>query len=174
MPQLVTPSTRYKSSFLEAVGEYQAEKLPHYLPLKISELEANFDLYINKIIQEARGDGLSEDQVPHTEYWLVDGDTYLGRVNLRHHLNDRLQQVGGHIGYDIRPSQRRKGYGTMALQLGLAKAKELGLTDVLITCDVNNTGSAKVIQANGGVLEQVQPMGADKPDKAKYKIDISA
>jgi len=172
MPQLVLPSAKYQASFLQAVTEYQAEQLAHYKPLKVEELAADFSRYVDRIKRESRGDGLPEDQVPHTEYWLVEGNEFIGRVNLRHHLNSQLQQVGGHISYDVRPSQRRKGYGKLALELGLAKAKELGIEEVLITCDVNNIGSGKIIQANGGILQDIKPMGTGKPDKAKYKIAL--
>jgi predicted acetyltransferase len=93
------------------------------------------------------------DLVPQTTFWLVDGDAYIGRLSLRHHLNDSLRLIGGHIGYDIRPSMRRQGYGTRALALGLIEARNLGLTRVLVTCDKENTGSRRIIERNGGVLE---------------------
>ncbi|WP_261664423.1 GNAT family N-acetyltransferase [Deinococcus sp. Marseille-Q6407] len=68
----------------------------------------------------------------HSEYrWLVEGKTYLGRVSLRHTLNDHLRESGGHIGYEIRPSQQRRGYGTLILRLALERARELGLERVL-------------------------------------------
>ncbi len=63
-----------------------------------------------------------------------------------------MEDVGGHIGYRIRPSERRKGYGTLILALTLAEARKLGLPRVLLTCDQDNIASARVIQANGGAL----------------------
>ena len=77
----------------------------------------------------------------------------VGIVNIRHSLNDYLLQVGGHIGYSIGPKYRGKGYGTELLQLALEFCRSLHLDSVLVTCDVRNTPSAKVIMANGGVLE---------------------
>jgi predicted acetyltransferase len=82
-----------------------------------------------------------------------DSDTFLGRLSIRHHLNPSLEQLGGHIGYEIRPSARGKGYGRLILQLGLDKARALGLTRALLTCDATNILSQRVIRANGGVLQ---------------------
>lgn len=73
--------------------------------------------------------------------------------SIRHRLNEHLLRIGGHIGYGIRPSERNKGYATMQLALALDKAKEMGLTRVLLTCDKYNIGSAKTIINNGGILD---------------------
>lgn len=170
MPQLVSPSDQYKASFLQALHEYQAEGLTHYLILDAEKLERDFGAYVALLQRQSRGESLPEGKVPHTELWLVEGDEFLGRVDIRHHLNPRLSQEGGHIGYDVRPTQRRKGYGKLALELGIAKARELGIEEVLVTCDVNNLASKKVIESNGGVLEDIQPMSTGKPDKARYTI----
>ena len=77
----------------------------------------------------------------------------VGMVNIRHKLNESLINRGGHIGYSIRPTERKKGYGTLMLKLALRKCRELNLSKVLITCDKINVASAKVIQNNSGVLE---------------------
>ena len=72
-------------------------------------------------------------------------------MDIRHELNEYLEKFGGHIGYGIAPSERKKGYGKIQLKLGLEKAKKIGLKKVLITCDDNNIGSAKTIEACGGI-----------------------
>ena len=74
-------------------------------------------------------------------------------IDIRHRLNEYLLQFGGNIGYSVRPSQRRKGYATEMLALGLEECRKLGLDRALVTCDKTNIGSAKTIQKNGGVLE---------------------
>lgn len=92
---------------------------------------------------------------------LVTGDIYfaviegkiVGTIAVRHRLNDSLLKSGGHIGYGIRPSERRKGYGTKMLTLALEKCRELGIEKALVTCDKVNTASAKTAIRNGGVLE---------------------
>ena len=92
--------------------------------------------------------------VPQNTYWLVrDGREIIGESRLRHALTPSLEQFGGHIGYMIRPSERRKGYGTKILALTLEKAREIGLERVLVTCSPANTASAKVALANGGISD---------------------
>nr|WP_255671798.1 GNAT family N-acetyltransferase [Glycomyces amatae] len=91
--------------------------------------------------------------VPSTTHWWAEGDAYLGRINIRHRLNDHLREVGGHIGYDVRPSARRRGHATAMLAAALPRAAALGIEKALVTCDTDNTASRKVIEHNGGVLE---------------------
>jgi predicted acetyltransferase len=94
--------------------------------------------------------------VPFTELWMADGDEYLGRISLRHRLNELLYTWGGHIGYAVRPSARRRGCATRAVELMLPVCAELGIDPVLITCDPDNIGSRKAIEANGGVYEDTR------------------
>lgn len=105
--------------------------------------------------------------VPATFFWVADDadpTTYLGSVAVRHGLTPFLLEVGGHIGYSVRPSARRRGVATEALRLVLPHAAALGIDPALLTCDVDNVASAKVIEANGGVLEDV------RGDKKRYWV----
>jgi predicted acetyltransferase len=86
-------------------------------------------------------------------YFLMDGERILGAIDIRHSLNEYLIGVGGHIGYGVRPSERRKGYASIMLSLALPIANELGLKKILITCNKSNTASEKTILKNGGILE---------------------
>lgn len=150
---LVLPSAKYKESYLMAIQEFSARHLEEFEYEKVAEIHNDFSAYVQRLLGYAQGRGLPEGYLPHTEYWLVERDIYIGRLDIRHDLNQHLREVGGHIGYDIRPSMRRKGYGTRILELGLLKAKELGLKKVLLTCSEGNTPSEKIILANGGVYE---------------------
>jgi predicted acetyltransferase len=97
--------------------------------------------------------------VPCTFYWVVDDDepdTYLGSISIRHRLTPFLLEFAGHIGYSVRPSARRRGIATEALRLVRPRAAALGIDPALLTCDEDNVGSARVIEANGGVLEDVR------------------
>src|SRR5699024_69328 len=76
----------------------------------------------------------------------------IGAVNIRHQLTEVLFNSGGHIGYGIRPTERRKGYATKLLSLSLEKAQELGIKKVLVVCDKTNLGSLKVIRNNNGIV----------------------
>lgn len=173
MPELVAPNLKYKDSFIEAVKEYQAEGLSNYIGISPDDLSNKFEQYLLDIKDAATGNNLPVGYVPHSVWWLVENDTYLGRVDIRHQLNDFLKNEGGHIGYDIRPTQRGKGYGKLILKLGLDKAKELGFSKILITCDINNVRSKKVIEANGGKLEDIRSTRPGQPDKARYWIQTS-
>ena len=77
----------------------------------------------------------------------------IGAISIRHYLNGNLLNTGGHIGYGIRPSERKKGYAKTMLKMALEKCIELDMKRILITCDKTNIGSAKTILANGGTLE---------------------
>lgn len=110
----------------------------------------DFPAYLRGVLDGARGLDLSPGRVPYTTFWLTLGRRLVGRSSIRHHLTPDLADEGGHIGYDIRPSERQKGYGKLILRLTLAEARKLGLNRALLTCDADNVASAKVIEANGG------------------------
>jgi len=117
--------------------------------------------------------GLPDGWVPGTTYWLIrDGKTIVAQSNLRHRLTPSLERVGGHIGYATRPSERRKGYGTLLCALTLQKARELGLKRVLITCDADNLASARIIEKNGGRLENQELSQATGKLKNRYWIEL--
>ena len=84
-----------------------------------------------------------EGYVPDTELWWVAGDEFLGRIGIRHRLTPMLLEMGGHIGYDVRPSARRRGHATEMLRHGLMVARDLGIDPALITCDIDNAGFAR-------------------------------
>lgn len=95
----------------------------------------------------------------------------VGMIDLRHTLNDYLAEFGGHIGYSVRPDERRKGYAKQMLHLVLDEARRCGINRVLITCDDDNAGSARTIEANGGVLESLAAL--DGEVLRRYWIELS-
>ena len=111
--------------------------------------------------------------VPCSTFYLVDDKgTIMGKSSLRHHLNDFLRTIGGHIGYIIRPDQWRKGYGTEILRLTLEKARERGLERVLVTCDEDNIASMKIIEKNGGIFETTYREDENAVAKRRYWISL--
>ncbi len=168
--RLVDPSIGYMDSFIEAMAEYQREG--RYSEYVLEGLRRDFPSFIAALEAESRGEGLPDGYVPQTTYWLVDGGTFVGRVSIRRRLTESLLREGGHIGYDIRPSRRRQGYGTRILALALPRAGRLGIPRALVTCDDDNIGSAKIIESNGGVLENVVTTDPDRPPKRRYWIDV--
>ncbi len=151
--KLVTPSPEYKKSFIVATKEFQAEG--RNLNIDTTEFlkSGSLEKYLEKLSNQEKGIGLKEGYVPHSVFWLVEGGEFVGAVDIRHRLNEHLLSMGGNIGYSIRPSARRQGYGTKILELALPFAKTLGIDRVLVTCDDDNIGSVKIIESNGGVLE---------------------
>lgn len=115
-----------------------------------------FKAFLQWYVNVSKGIGLTADMVPATMYWLYINGVPVGYGKLRHRLNDHLRKIGGHIGYVIRPSERGKGYGKLILKEILAKAKGLGLERVLMTCMQVNAASRKVIEANDGVLSNIE------------------
>jgi predicted acetyltransferase len=172
--QLVIPSIEYKDSYLVAVSEYQAENLLNYRNLNIKDLENNFEKYVEDIKAESKGIGLPKGYVPHSVFWLVDDEGYIGRLDLRHELNEYLKTTGGHIGYDIRPTRRKQGLGKIILELGLEEAKKMGIKDIVITCDVDNIASSKIIEANGGqFIDYTVGSYGDEGKVKKKRFEIS-
>ena len=107
-----------------------------------------------KQLEEKKHAPKTKDRVPSTLFILTDFKGYIyGAVSFRHELNSHLEDFGGHIGYGIRKSEQKKGYGTLQLKLTLDLLKSKGYDQVLVTCDEDNIGSRKVIEANGGRLE---------------------
>lgn len=152
-PFLSRPHVRYQRSYIDAAHEFFKQPGPasRRPPWNFESLEAHFDEFVETI--RARTHDPLPGYVPQTDFWLIVGDQYAGAISVRHRLNPSLARFGGHIGYEIRPSMRRRGYGTLQCKLALHEARKLGLTRVLITCDDDNIGSYKIIEANGGVLQ---------------------
>ena len=94
-------------------------------------------------------------------------------IDIRHFLNEYLENFGGHIGYSVAPSERRKGYASQMLKAALLKCKELGIDNVLITCIDNNEGSRKTILANGGLYESIVYEPDEKVFLERYWIALS-
>jgi predicted acetyltransferase len=135
----------------------------------------SFSRYLETLEEHERGVNLAPNHVPSTFLFAFKGHRIVGRVSIRHMLNDFLLRVGGHIGYVVVPEFRGQGHATTILRLALRIAREtLGIGRVLVTCDDDNLGSIRTIENNGGVLEDViSGQDLDKP-KRRYWIDAGA
>jgi GNAT superfamily N-acetyltransferase len=157
-------------SFLGALAEYRAEGRHGELdPILLGD-PAEFARYVAALLDDVVHPGAPDryvlrafgvrleppldGYVPQTVLWWVDGDEYLGRINLRHPLNRSLLRRGGNIGYEIRPRARRRGHATAMLAAALPLAAALGVAEARIDCDVANVASRRVIEKNGGVFER--------------------
>lgn len=110
--------------------------------------------------------------VPETTYWAILNNEVVGRISLRHFLNDNLKEFGGHIGYEVRPSQRRKGIATTMLKLLLATPRAQSIGELLLTCAPFNIGSNKTILSNGGVLKETRYVEKWQRDTNYYWIKL--
>jgi len=165
MPSFASPHPRYQRSFLASVQEIlDAHEGVHWTGLTVfgeetytvEELAAPdaFAAFAQRLrdlalLETPRPEG----KVPETLLWWVDGDEYLGRLSIRHELTDALREFGGHIGYVVRPFARRQSHARAMLAAALPIARDLGIDPALLTCDADNVGSRRVIESNGGVLE---------------------
>ncbi|MGP3775123.1 GNAT family N-acetyltransferase [Streptomyces sp. SDT5-1] len=176
MPELVSPTARLHASWIAArdewsSGGYQPGTGLRLVPGADLDDPVVFAAWVERLKQQAdESTDLKDGWVHATQWWIVEGDTYLGAIDLRHRLNAYLLQCGGHIGYSVRPSARRRGLATWALGAVLPEARALGLDRVLITCDEDNVASARIIERNGGVLEDVRD--TDEGVKRRYWITL--
>jgi len=108
--------------------------------------------YLARVEDFAEGRNLPPQRVRGQEFWLFRGDRILGNSRLRTKLIPEIELDGGHISYNIRPSERRQGYGTEILRLTLVEARRRGLESVLLTTSPSNVGSIGVMKRNGGQL----------------------
>lgn len=168
--KLVEPNKEYQIEYLDMIEEWKAtgEKM---VPFTLRFDSTDFDVFLQEIRHQKEGQLENENLANSTSYWLVNSDRrVLGAVNIRHHLTPSLLEIGGHIGYGIRPSERKKGYATKILSLALLKAKELDIDRALLTCDKANIGSAKTMIYNGGVLDSEAVVNG--VEIQRYWIDI--
>ena len=113
-----------------------------------------------------------EGKVPATEFLCVRDGRILGMIQVRRRLNEYLEKYAGHIGYSVRPSERRKGVATRMLALALAYCRELGLQRVMVSCQPQNEGSRKTILANGGVYAGTVHEPERNVDLERYWIEL--
>jgi len=158
MPRLIAPDVSYHASWLEGSAEFDGAHRDgagaEDWPLEELEDDQSFLRFVDALVNDARPESPRKPgYVPCTYLWIVDGDTFLGSLAIRHELNDFLFNQGGHIGYSVRPSARRRGHAAAALANALPIARELGIARILLTCDEDNAGSRATIEKNGGVYE---------------------
>jgi len=182
MTALVLPDLRWFPSWAATVEDFGDEFMhgsgAWNLDQPLEPTEACCREFIDVLAERSVADVDSEivpgsGRVASTYFWITAGDgnpddQVIGFLNLRHELNDWLLEEGGHIGYSVRPAQRRQGHATRALALGVRRAGELGIDRVLVTCDADNEPSARTIESGGGVFEDVRNA------KRRYWITVPA
>ena len=160
-----------ESSFKNALDLFKDETPPFEFAFDFDE-SAPFIAYIQKLERWSLGKDLPDKFVPNTFLVGVVDQRIVGRLSLRHRLNDFLERIGGHIGYGVIPGCRRKGYATEMLKQAFPICSSLGIRRVLVTCDTDNLGSRKVIEKCGGIFENLTGESQLKVQKRRYWIDI--
>ncbi|MCC3374674.1 GNAT family N-acetyltransferase [Cohnella sp. REN36] len=149
--RLARPTTDLREEYVSFYREWLASG-EDMVPWVIERDPTDFAAMVRFLLDNEKGEHLPEGWVPDSTFWLVGSSgRVLGAVNIRHRLTDKLLQSGGHIGYGIRPSERRKGYATRLLSLTLEMTRSWGWDRVLVVCDADNIASERTIVNNGGV-----------------------
>lgn len=133
---------------------------------------SSIEIWFEELKKRSCEDTVPKGLVPSSTYLGVrEKDNYIvGMIDIRHYLNEYLTQVGGHIGYGVRKTERNKGYAKQMLKLALEKCKKLKIKKVLITCDEDNIASEKVILSANAKLEDIR--NVDGENKKRFWIDL--
>ena len=165
-----------EAAFFEALSQWPEEDREwlswHWRP------GVTFPEIVEKMDQESLGVGLPAHLVPATMFYGFQDGAIVGRLHLRHRLNEALTVRGGHIGYAVNPPSRGKGFATAMLKLGLRRAAELGIDRVMITCAESNVGSwiaiERAMKEFGGILESTFVDQKDGQKVRKYWVETRA
>jgi predicted acetyltransferase len=169
MATLRSPCPKLKEAFLRMAQEWREQGDDRYRPL----LE-DFEAYLAEVRRFEDPTTVPPDWVRCTEFCLeVDGEI-VGCSRLRFELNAVLEQEGGHIGYDVRPSARCRGFGNLILRLVLPQARCAGIKRALITADADNYPSLRIIEKNGGVFAGEAVSVKSGKAVRRYWIDLTA
>jgi predicted acetyltransferase len=168
---LIEPSLKHAPSLVAMVNEYRCagERRYHDLPA-LSDREAPG--YVAQLMLRARGFDPKPSHVQQFTWWLVRDETIIGASRFRPILTPALHEWGGHISYDIRPSERGKGHGTRILELTLDKARRFRMSRVRLMCYQDNIASAKIIERNGGALVYDGPCPLAGGNIFTYEISL--
>ena len=158
MLQLIKPSKQYYKQYKQMMDEWNMEGsriAPWPLHLKY-HTEEYFKEMLDRVEEVEKGENLGEYASSST-YWLYEDETdrLLGASNLRHYLTEDGLKLWGHIGYGIRPSERKKGYATELLKMTMKEAKKYNIDNVLLGAYTGNIGSWKVMEKCGGKFENI-------------------
>ena len=162
-------------SYADEIIKYKEESLAESPVINGSaglDRFSSIEVWLEELKKRSCEDTVPKGLVPSSTYLGVrEKDNYIvGMIDIRHYLNEYLTQVGGHIGYGVRKTERNKGYAKQMLKLALEKCKELKIKKVLITCDEDNIASEKVILSANAKLEDIR--NVDGENKKRFWIDL--
>lgn len=167
---LVLPGSKYEQSYREYIAELGGEER---YPFQLDFDCRDFGALLQRLRHFSQGTDIPQGYVATSTYWLVDGPELVGVSSLRHTLNERIRECGGHLGLGIRPSRRGRGLGTKLLSLTLDKARGIGIGDTHIHCHKANAASVRMIVRNGGVLHSEIELGDPVEIVQRYVVRSS-
>lgn len=144
---LVEPNGKYQRSFENYALAYKKINDEHYFNKYKKALE-DFQDYLKDLRNYSKENDLPQGNVATSTFWLIDEKEVVGVVRIRH----QEVESAGHIGYDISPDHRNIGYGFEILKLALEESKKIGIKEVILTCNIDNIASKKIIEKNNGKL----------------------
>ena len=153
--ELIFPTKEYKKDVEEYLQEFLDNGENEIAGDGGLDRIRDFDKWLEKVQNDLSVDTIDKGRIPATLYLTIrkSDKKIVGNLQIRHFLNEKLLNYGGHIGDSERPSERRKGFATEMIRLGLLECKKLNINKVLMVCDKDNIGSRKSIVYNGGILE---------------------
>lgn len=158
-----------EAAFLQAVKEYEGGL--SWLTF-IWQPGTPFSEHVERLRKNKRGEDLPPGRVPDSMLYAFVEGAIIGRVNIRHELNEYLSERGGHIGYSVALRYRRRGYASEMFRLCLPFCRAVGLKRILITCDDDNAGSWRILEAAGAQLEAKRLDGKTGKDYRRYWLDL--
>ena len=172
---LIRPTIEYKKQaqeMMEEAKKYDADDPNIWAGYSSMQKYENYEDWLKKLEEDLDFENIKGGRVPAATYFLLrkSDNKIIGIINIRYELNDYLNNYGGHIGYSIRATERRKGYGHKQLVLGLEKCLEIPISKVLITCREANIGSSKVIESCGGIYEDTRFCSEQNDNYKRYWI----
>lgn len=174
---LETPSIERKPDIIDYLDEFRKynSDLNGFGMLARVSTELSFEEALEQCLSMSNSDySWAHNRCPNKVFLLIreSDNRIVGNIQVRWGITDEMLQFVGHIGYSIRPTERRKGYNKINLYLGLIEAKKLGLNNCVIGCDASNTGSDKTMQALGGKLLRSEIDPADGVLTNVYLFDV--
>lgn len=163
---LVEPNKKYQKSFENYALAYRKINDEHYFN-KYKKALRNFQDYLNDLHNYSNGNNLTKGEVITSTFWLIDKKEVVGVVRIRH----QEVECAGHIGYDISPDHRNNGYGFQILKLALIMAIKIGIEEVILTCNIDNIASKKIIEKNNGKL--LETIFDEDENEYLYKYSIT-
>ena len=155
---------------IDKIDEYNQEYLSLYPDFKPFVTKENFSEFLEEVNNKKQG--INNNGVKELFYFAIEDNKIVGHgsIRLNPEIDEEILKISGHIMYGVVPSKRKKGYGTRILKLLLEESKKYNLSEVIITCNVSNIGSNKIILNNNG--EFIEKVICDNVETNRYKIKI--